>query len=393
MNVKINKKILITITAAAGFIILVCLTGNKKEKVDKLERPGYGENSENIPLIVEYDGEEKPLNITINPVVLTLEQLDAAFEETFEEVCDVICGENNSLNEVNTDLIFENKVGRYAMNIEYFSDNYDVINAMGEVNNVGMMENCICNITISINYREFYREYEIPVTVVAKPFSAEQLLENNISGELSKQQDKSVVNLPTELEGKKISFYQEKSGNGAYVFLLLLSAGIILYVLKIYKPKKQKEYREKQMIADYSEIVSKLSLLMGTGMSAYNALSSIAEDNGKGINSHYAYKEILYCVNRISSGVSEHVSYMEFGKRCGLMPYIRLSNLLIQNINMGTNNIFELLREETTSAFNERKHKARKTGEEAGTKLLLPMSLMLIVVLVIIVVPSLFMTY
>ena len=160
MNVKINKKILITITAAAGFIILVCLTGNKKEKVDKLERPGYGENSENIPLIVEYDGEEKPLNITINPVVLTLEQLDAAFEETFEEVCDVICGENNSLNEVNTDLIFENKVGRYAMNIEYFSDNYDVINAMGEVNNVGMMENCICNITISINYREFYREYE-----------------------------------------------------------------------------------------------------------------------------------------------------------------------------------------------------------------------------------------
>lgn len=393
MNVKINKKILITITAAAGFIMLVCLTGSKKEKVDKLERPGYGENSENIPLIVEYDGEEKPLNITINPVVLTLEQLDAAFEETFEEVCDVICGENNSLNEVNTDLIFENKVGRYAMNIEYFSDNYDVINAMGEVNNVGMMENCICNITISINYREFYREYEIPVTVVAKPFSAEQLLENNISGELSKQQDKSVVNLPTELEGKKISFYQEKSGNGAYVFLLLLSAGIILYVLKIYKPKKQKEYREKQMIADYSEIVSKLSLLMGTGMSAYNALSSIAEDNGKGINSHYAYKEILFCVNRISSGVSEHVSYMEFGKRCGLMPYIRLSNLLIQNINMGTNNIFELLREETTSAFNERKHKARKTGEEAGTKLLLPMSLMLIVVLVIIVVPSLFMTY
>ena len=91
--------------------------------------------------------------------------------------------------------------------------------------------------------------------------------------------------------------------------------------------------------------------------------------------------------------MSEHVSYMEFGKRCGLMPYIRLSNLLIQNINMGTNNIFELLREETTSAFNERKHKARKTGEEAGTKLLLPMSLMLIVVLVIIVVPSLFMTY
>ena len=41
-----------------------------------------------------------------------------------------------------------------------------------------------------------------------------------------------------------------------------------------------------------------------------------------------------------------------------------------------------------TEAFIERKALARKAGEEAGTKLLLPMGLMLCVVMVVIIVPA-----
>jgi len=39
-------------------------------------------------------------------------------------------------------------------------------------------------------------------------------------------------------------------------------------------------------------------------------------------------------------------------------------------------------------AFEERKAQAKRLGEEAGTKLLLPMFLMLAVVLVIVIVPA-----
>ena len=41
-------------------------------------------------------------------------------------------------------------------------------------------------------------------------------------------------------------------------------------------------------------------------------------------------------------------------------------------------------------SFEERKARARRLGEEAGTKLLLPMFLMLAEVLVIVVVPAFF---
>ena len=47
-----------------------------------------------------------------------------------------------------------------------------------------------------------------------------------------------------------------------------------------------------------------------------------------------------------------------------------------------------LLDEEEREAFEERKARARKAGEEAGTKLLLPMGMMLAVVLAILVVPA-----
>ena len=48
-----------------------------------------------------------------------------------------------------------------------------------------------------------------------------------------------------------------------------------------------------------------------------------------------------------------------------------------------------LLKQEAEDAFEERKRIARKKGEEAGTKMLVPMVLMMVVVIVIVTVPAL----
>ena len=47
-----------------------------------------------------------------------------------------------------------------------------------------------------------------------------------------------------------------------------------------------------------------------------------------------------------------------------------------------------MLTKEAGQAYEERRQTAKKQGEEISTKLLLPMSLMLIVVLVIVIVPA-----
>ena len=69
---------------------------------------------------------------------------------------------------------------------------------------------------------------------------------------------------------------------------------------------------------------------------------------------------------------------------------MKFSTLLSQNIRKGSNDLLYVLRQEADNAFVERKNVAKKLGEEAGTKLLLPMMMMLCIVMVIIMIPAYF---
>ncbi len=91
---------------------------------------------------------------------------------------------------------------------------------------------------------------------------------------------------------------------------------------------------------------------------------------------------------RIRNGRPEGQAYTEFGRRCGTYPYIKFGNILEQNLKQGIAGISRALEREMTDALEARKNLALKRGEEAQTKLLLPMFLMLGIVLVILLVPA-----
>ncbi|MDE7046257.1 MAG: hypothetical protein K2O97_14890, partial [Acetatifactor sp.] len=88
------------------------------------------------------------------------------------------------------------------------------------------------------------------------------------------------------------------------------------------------------------------------------------------------------------SGVSEASAYEHFGKRTCLQEYVRLSTLLTQNLKKGNSALLERLRAEADRAGEERLQNCKRLGEEAGTKLLVPMVLMLLVVMVMIMIPA-----
>jgi hypothetical protein len=67
---------------------------------------------------------------------------------------------------------------------------------------------------------------------------------------------------------------------------------------------------------------------------------------------------------------------------------VRLCTLLQQNLKKGNAAILDRLREEADRASRERLQNSRKLGEEASTKLLIPMVLMLLVIMIIIIIPA-----
>ena len=186
----------------------------------------------------------------------------------------------------------------------------------------------------------------------------------------------------------------------------LLAAGIILPALKKDLKDKQKK-RTEQMMRDYPDIISKFIMLITAGMTCRAAWEKICSDYRRSIerekskdeavktgkkkkagNRRYAYEEMIISNNEMQLGLPEIKVYERFGTRCSVPAYNRFGNMLARNIKRGSAGIIEILESEAKESFAERRENVRKKGEETGTRLLIPMFGMLILVIAIVVVPA-----
>lgn len=175
---------------------------------------------------------------------------------------------------------------------------------------------------------------------------------------------------------------------GVVVFLL---AGAIMWLLLVEHPREERKKKDRQMMADYPEIVFKLAMLCQTGASLpqiWLRVTAEYETNREKHGIRWAYEEMAGTARQIENGASPGRAFGDFGRRIGLHPYVKLGNLLEQNIRKGTRGLGELLQAEVYQALEEQRHQIRRNGEEIGTKLLIPMFLMFGVVIVIILVPA-----
>ena len=103
------------------------------------------------------------------------------------------------------------------------------------------------------------------------------------------------------------------------------------------------------------------------------------------------YEELCVMNQEMKEGISESQAIQHFGKRCGILPYLRFSSIMTQNIKKGSEGLITILEKESLDALEQRKEMALQLGEKASTKLLFPMMLMLGIVMAVIMVPA-FMT-
>lgn len=173
--------------------------------------------------------------------------------------------------------------------------------------------------------------------------------------------------------------------------MVCLLAGAILWLLLVERPKEEQKKKNRQMMADYPEIVFKVAMLCQAGLSLPQVWLRVTAEYEtdrpeKGVR--WAYEEMAVTARQIRNGASPGRAFGDFGRRIGLHSYVKLGNLLEQNIRKGTGRLGELLQAEVYQALEEQRHQIRRSGEETGTKLLIPMFLMFGVVIVMILVPA-----
>ena len=167
----------------------------------------------------------------------------------------------------------------------------------------------------------------------------------------------------------------------------------MLFFVKAERAREQEKQKRKEMELDYAEMVNKLLILLGSGMSlkqSWNTISARYFDKRQKneVRKRWIYEEMLTTSHEISDGQSERMAYEKFGERTGVGAYHRLVRILIQNLQTGSKGLCALLEKEAQSALEERRVFARTLGEEAATKMLLPLVMMLGIVIAIIMVPA-----
>ena len=98
--------------------------------------------------------------------------------------------------------------------------------------------------------------------------------------------------------------------------------------------------------------------------------------------------ELKVTRQELENGRSETVAYEDFGRRIGILVYQRMASLLTQNISRGVQGMKGLLLQEAKEVMAQERATIRQKGEQAGTKLLLPMMGLLGLVFAILLVPA-----
>lgn len=206
--------------------------------------------------------------------------------------------------------------------------------------------------------------------------------------------------LPQEIGGNSVIWIRKENDNSVMIMLFTGALAVGVYFALDRDLQKQIQSRKNRLLSEYPEFVSRLVLLLSAGMTMRSAMYQIAGDHdgtktackttggGQGGKNVQIYEEIVYTCHELDSGIPEAAAYYHLGRRCGEQHYVRLCMLLSQNLKKGTAGLLGLLKAESADAFEERKRNARRLGEEAGTKLLLPMMIMLLIVMMIIMVPA-----
>ena len=395
---KIADCLLVVGVMGAVCLLIFLTTGSGSRIVEnnQLERPGYGMGDREEELTVQLEGEteERTLTVTVQEQRYSKEQTESLLEQSRQQVEDGIKGENSSLDEVRSRLNFPANFANGAVTAEWLTMPYGMIGDDGEILSEPDEEGTLVEIQLTLSCQGEELIYETAARVYPPVLTEEERLIKEISKEADKadaaSSDQSVMRLPEEVDGRRAVWSMTEEPVLPLFLMLMLVLPMGLWVQRDQKVRQKARERKLQMRMDYSDLMWKMTMLLGAGLTIRGIFSRIAaeyrRDNAG--NCRYVYEEIVFTVLEMKSGVPESTAYENFGRRCDLPQYIKLGSLLSQNLKKGSRGLASVLEKEASSSMEERQNMARKMGEQAGTKLLFPMMLMFGIVLVVLIVPA-----
>ena len=169
---------------------------------------------------------------------------------------------------------------------------------------------------------------------------------------------------------------------GALFFGLVIGILLVWYLSESFKDKLTA--RREKLLSDLPQMLSKLTLLVNSGMLLRAAWNLVAKQGNS-----ILFQEMQLTAVQLDNGVSEYNAYREFAERCGLKEVRKFASLVVQGLEKGGSELTFFLKDMSDEMWMEKKNMVKRKGEQANSKLLIPTLIIFAGILVMIMAPIL----
>ncbi len=383
--------VLSAVSLAAAFAYEVNLNNNK---VTFIKKSDAGEGNTNKRLIAKTDDEKVELKIEIPEKCYTEEEAIVILDNEIKNIKNSILGKNKSFTRIEHDMTLMQYGQNENVSIEWYSSDPDIISSSGEIKDDADENGRDVTLTAILTLGEYERRYEQNVVVYQRASTGN--LKNDIEESVkrvNKENDSDKYFLPGSAGDEELSWYEDGDNNAPYASVFILVLGVFM----VWADRKRREDKERlrmqSLRKEYSELISRLVLLLYAGQTMRMGFFSIAEAYGKAMKQgcakrNEAFEEILIACKQMKSGTTEAKAYENLANRCAMPCYRTLSILLIQNQKRGSKGMIQNLELEVMNEFAEKKRKVKSAGELASMKLMIPLGMMLLIVFALMMIPA-----
>jgi Flp pilus assembly protein TadB len=224
------------------------------------------------------------------------------------------------------------------------------------------------------------------------PVAAIEAEINKLIKIINRSSEGSELVLPAELPGGARLKWEESRNTGvSIVFLLLPAMAFAVYKNRYAKLKRMEAEARVSIIKELPEFINKMVLLLNAGLvltSAFDRIIMSAKGGGKEVKSYF-YSQLSMAGGRVRETNSSMISeFKEFAVRSGVREMIRISNIITDNADKGSE-LADKLQSESELLWLTKKKLAEEQGRLAESKLTFPLVLLLLVLIMVTIAPAL----
>lgn len=362
----------------------------------RIRREDYRAGDKQVQMEVQMGEHRTELEMQIGARSYSQEELSLLAETFWEQLPGLILQKNEALDKVQGDLYLAEEYEGFPFQVSWYSTMPEYVERTGKVHKTVSVP---VKLELQVIFYYGSMEWEHWLELTLQPddtWTREERMLTELQDYLTESEVSSRTcdwwYLPSQWEGQDLHYHVPEQLESPSLFGLFLVAAA--FVFGFAKKDLHGKYleRQRQLKADYPELLYQLTLYLGAGLTIRGSLQKIYEsyEQTKGGKAclRVAFEEVGYVCRELATGVPEAKAYENWSLRTGLPEYTQLCTLLMQNLQKGSNGLLCRLREEGDNARKEYLRQCKKRSEEAQTKLLLPLVLMLVVVMLFILIPA-----